>query len=340
MTNSDTHELKHGEILEIAIEVDSEAAEAVSELFNRYNGGDYDDDSEAGEASGGGAVIETTGYDDWANPIDGEFRMVVKTYVKPGERGREIRRQIEEGLWRLSVIYPMPEAQIRILKEEDWAHAWKKFYKPFRIGKRVLLKPSWEEVEILPGDIVVELDPGMAFGTGMHPSTRLCIAGLEDTVTPGIDVLDIGTGSGVLAVAAIKLGARYVMATDIDPICVDVTQENAALNKIPIVEEALGMGRAAGGISIKLDSVPRGVAGHFPVVVSNILAEVLVKLFDAEYAYPPLTEPMAPGGYLILSGIIHFRADMVVEAGERHGLTLIDRKQEGDWVALVMQKPA
>jgi ribosomal protein L11 methyltransferase len=213
MTNRDTHELTHGEILEIAIEVDSEAAEAVSELFNRYNGGDYDDDSEAGEASGGGAVIETTGYDDWANPIDGEFRMVVKTYVKPGERGREIRRQIEEGLWRLSVIYPMPEAQIRVLKEEDWAHAWKKFYKPFRIGKRVLLKPSWEDVEILPGDIVVELDPGMAFGTGMHPSTRLCIAGLEDTVTPGIDVLDIGTGSGVLAVAAVKLGARYVMAT-------------------------------------------------------------------------------------------------------------------------------
>ena len=105
-----------GEILEISVECDSEAAEAVSELFNRYNGGDYDADSEAGEASGGGAVIESTGYDDWAQPIDGEFRLWVKTYVKPGARGEEIRRQIEEGLWRLRLLYPIPEPQMRVLR--------------------------------------------------------------------------------------------------------------------------------------------------------------------------------------------------------------------------------
>ena len=106
------------EILEISVECDSEAAEAVSELFNRYNGGDYDEDSEAGEASGGGAVIESIGHDDFGRPIDGQFRMWVKTYIKPGERGESIRRQIEEGLWRLSLLYPIPEPQVRTLREE------------------------------------------------------------------------------------------------------------------------------------------------------------------------------------------------------------------------------
>src|SRR5690606_31571117 len=117
---------------------------------------------------------------------------------KPGERGEQIRQQIEEGLWFLSRIYPIPEPQIRTVREEDWAHAWKKFYKPLRVGRHILLKPSWEEVEPAADDILVELDPGMAFGTGLHPSTRLCIVALEDIVKPGDRVLDVGTGSGVL----------------------------------------------------------------------------------------------------------------------------------------------
>ena len=221
------------EILEISVECDTEAAEAVSELFNRYNGGGYDDDSEAGEASGGGAVVESIGFDDSGKPIDGQFRMWVKTYVKPGARGDQIRRQIEEGIWRLSLLYPIPEPQIRTLREEDWAHAWKKFYKPLRVGQRVILKPSWEEFTAQPEDIVVELDPGMAFGTGLHPTTRLCIAALETIVQPGDSILDIGTGSGVLAIVAQKLGATRILATDIDPIAVEVTAENAERNQVP-----------------------------------------------------------------------------------------------------------
>lgn len=317
-------------ILEIAVECDAEAAEAVSELFNRFNGGDYDADSEAGEASGGGAVIETTGYDDFGEPIDGQFRIVVKTYIKPGARGEQIRRQIEEGLWFLSRIYPIPEPQIRTLHEEDWAHAWKRFYKPLRIGGRILLKPSWESVEAGPEDIVIELDPGMAFGTGLHPSTRLCIAALEEHVRPGDAVLDLGTGSGVLAIAAYKLGAVAVLATDIDPIAVDVARENALRNGVPL--------DATPGVTVQAGSVPEGMANRFDVIVANILAEVLVKLFDGEYSYPPLTEPLKPGGALILAGIIEERAEMVIEAAQRHGCTLIGRKQEGDWVALVVRK--
>lgn len=321
-------------IQEISVECDAEAAEAVSELFNRYNGGDYDADSAAGEASGGGAVIETTGYDDFNEPIPGEFRIVVKTYLKPGGRGAQIRRQIEEGLWFLSRIYPIPAPQFRELREEDWANAWKRFYKPLRVGRRILLKPSWERVEPSPNDILVELDPGMAFGTGLHPSTRLCIAALEDAVKAGDVVLDVGTGSGVLAIVAYKLGAASILATDIDPVAIDVAQENAQRNDVPRAD-ASGV---APGITVQPGSVPAGLGGRFDIVVANILAEVLVKLFDAAYDYPSLAEPLRPGGLLILAGIIEERAPLVIDAAQRHGCTLIDRKQEGDWVALVVRK--
>lgn len=318
-------------VTELAVVTDTEAAEAVSELFNRYNGGSYDDDSHAGEASGGGAVIEATGFDDFENPIDGEYKLVVKTYIKPGPRGAEIRQKIEEGLWRLSIIYPIPEPQIRTVRQEDWAHAWKKFYKPLRVGKNVLLKPTWEEAETKSGDIVIELEPGMAFGTGMHPTTRLCIALIESYVKPGQMVLDVGTGSGILSVLAAKLGAGPIYATDIDPIAIDVTRENAILN---------GLGtKLDTEIIVQKGSVVADMAGRFPIIVANILAEIIVKLFHGEFDNVPLHEPLAPGGYLLLSGIIEEKADMVIDAAKQVGLTFVERTQEGDWVALVVQRP-
>ncbi len=320
------------EIVEIAVTVDAEAAEAVSELFNRFNGGGYAEDSEAGEASGGGAVIEATGFDDFNQPIEGEYRLVVKTYIKPGRRGEAIRRQIEEGLWFLGRIYPIPEPEIRTVRQEDWAHAWKKFYRPMRVGKRLLLKPSWENVETTPDDLVIELDPGMAFGTGLHPSTRLCLAALEEIVQPGDAVLDVGTGSGVLTIAAAKLGATKLVATDIDPIAVRVAQENAQRNGLVLAPD--------GPLEIRQESVPAGMAGGFQVVVANILAEVLANLFDAVYENVPLAEPLAPTGSMILAGIIEERAELVIEAARRHGRELVRRYQETDWVALVMRRPA
>lgn len=318
-------------VIEIAVVTDTEAAEAVSELFNRYNGGSYDDDSHAGEASGGGAVIEATGFDDFEKPIDGEYKLVVKTYIKPGPRGVEIRQKIEEGLWRLSLIYPIPEPQIRSMRQEDWAHAWKKFYKPLRVGKNVLLKPVWEEVESLRDDIVIELEPGMAFGTGMHPTTRLCVALVESYVKPGQMVLDIGTGSGILSVLAAKLGAAPIYATDIDPIAITVTRENVTLNGLAPKLDT--------DIIVQKGSVVADMTGRFPIIVVNILAEIIVKLFNGEFDNVPLHEPLAPGGYLLLSGIIQEKADMVIDTAKRHGLTLVERSQEGDWVALVLQRP-
>ena len=319
-------------LLELSVTCDSEAAEAVSELFNRYNGGGYDEENEAGEAGGGGAVIEATGFDDFEQPIPGEYRIVVKTFLKPGERGRNTRRQIEEGLWRLSLLYPIPEPQIREVREEDWANAWKQFYKPLRIGKRVVLKPTWETWDGRPDDLIIHLDPGMAFGTGMHPTTRLCIAALEEIVRAGDRVLDVGTGSGVLSIVALRLGAAFVLGTDIDPLSVQVAHENAALNGLPS-----GAGTV---LELRKESVPADGAGSFQVVVANILAEVLVKLFDGAYGNVPLAQPLAPGATMILSGILEDRAALVEEAAARYGLAVTGRLQENDWVAIIVQRPA
>ena len=321
--------MNEDELVEIAVDVDGEAAEAVVELFNRYNGGDWIEDSAAGEASGGGAVVESTGYDDFGSPVAGEFKMRVKTYLKPGPRGRRIQRQIEEGLWRLRLLYPMPEPVARTVREEDWAHAWKRHYKPLRIGRRVLLTPAWEEPEALPGDVVVRLEPGMAFGTGLHPTTRLCVAALEKWVRPGDSFLDIGTGSGVLSLAAAKLGATPVWSTDIDPLAIRAAKENALRN---------GIALAPDGLHVEQGSVPAGQAGRFKVIAANILAEVLVGLFEGAYANVPLAEPLAPGGHLILSGILEERSEMVLSAAARYGLKEVERIQEADWVALVVRR--
>lgn len=316
-----------GELIEIAVDVDDEAAEAVSELFNRFNGGGYAEDNEAGEAGGGGAVIEVTGVDDFGQPIPDKYRVVVKTYLKPGKRGETTRRQLEEGLWRLSLLYPIPEPQVRVVQEEDWATAWKKFYKPLRIGHRVVLKPTWEEFHANDDDVVIHLDPGMAFGTGMHPTTRLCIVALEEIVQPGDRVLDLGTGSGVLAFVAAKLGASQILGTDIDPLAIRVARENAEINGI-----------SADLLQLEQGSVPADKPGHFRVLVANILAEIIANLFDSNYGNPPLAEPLQPDGYLILSGILAEKVEIVTEAANRHGFQLLDTKQEGDWVALILNR--
>jgi ribosomal protein L11 methyltransferase len=323
------------ELLELSVVVDSENAEAVSELFNRYNGGGYDEDNEAGEAAGGGAVIEATGFDYDNQAKENEHQIVVKTYIKPGPRGEEIRRKIEDGLWRLSLIRPMAELQVQVIREEDWANAWKEFYKPLRVGERVVLKPSWEEFEAHPRDIIIELDPGMVFGTGLHPSTRLCVRALEKIVRPGDAILDVGAGSGVLSIVAAKLGATAIMATDIDPLAVQVTAENATINHIPMASAPLA---DDGVLFVAQDSVPANLDARFDIVVANILAEVLAKLFDSDYDNPPLAAPLAPHGKMILAGIIEEREHKVIDAATRHGLHLIDRLQEEDWVALVVAR--
>ena len=159
------------------------------------------------------------------------------------------------------------------------------------------------------------------------------MAALEETVQPGDEVLDVGTGSGVLSIVAAKLGASAIVATDIDPIAVAVTRENAAINGLSLASPALPTGQ----VDVRLESIPAGMAGRFRIIVANILAEVIAGLFDAKYENVPLLEPLAADGVMILSGIIEERAFLVEEAVARHGLEIVRREQEGDWLVLFVR---
>lgn len=290
--------------LEISVRADGEAGEAVAEVFNRY-----------GE---GGAVIEMLLEGDDVPPSGGPV-VCVKTYLPVVSDKHRRRQAIEEALWHLSQLYPIPEPEIRELFEEDWAGAWKKGYEVQRIGQRLVIVPSWDTYTPQPDEVTVRLEPGMAFGTGLHPTTRLCLAALEDHVQVGDRVLDVGTGSGILAIAAAKLGAAHVTALDIDPTAVEVARGNIDLN----------------GVANRVEVHAGDVESLWPhihesqIIVANILARTIIELA------PRLAEKLAPGGYLISGGILAEQAHAVEDALTDAGLTVIEQRQEGDWVALV-----
>ena len=293
--------------LEISVTVDPEVAEHVAEIFNRYN--------PPGE-NGAGAVVEWHGFD----PVGDVDHLVatVRAYVPDTPYGRERLRLIEEALGHLNLIRPVPEPTVRPLREEDWREAWKQHFKPLRVG-RVLIVPAWiERVETRPSDVVVRLEPGMAFGTGLHPSTRLALRLLQQFVLPEQRVLDVGTGSGILAIAAARLGAREVLATDIDPLAVQAARENVHRNAV------------APRVHVHEGSLPADVP-PFDLVVVNILHHVILNLLDQG-----LWEQVRPGGCLILSGIVLPHETEILLAVSARGGQIRERVQEDDWVGLAV----
>jgi ribosomal protein L11 methyltransferase len=293
--------------LEVSVRVDGEAAEAVSEFLSQsYQPAD-------GSSS---VVVEADGYD-----ARGELTstaVAVKLYLPVDSQLEAAQRRIEEGLWHLGQLYPVAEPQFRLLTQDDWAHAWKAHYHPMRIGARLIIKPSWRTWEAAPDDLVVDLDPGMAFGTGLHPSTRMCLILLERYLRPDMRVLDQGSGSGILSLAAAKLGASLVHARDIDPVAVQATQENALLN-------GLGDRIAASQGALPPD-------GPYDLILCNILADIIISLLEQG-----LATRLAPNGILIASGILDTFADDVAAAMQAHGLTIRERLVEGDWVGFAAQ---
>jgi ribosomal protein L11 methyltransferase len=300
--------------LELSVTADIAAVEAISAIFQEY-----------GE---GGVAIDQPFVSDPEGEhfaLDTSRPAVVSTYVPLDAEAAARRERIERALWHvrafnLAPIGPLVEKE---LAEQDWQQAWREYYHPLRIGQRVVIKPTWREYTPRPGDIVVELDPGMAFGTGSHQTTALCLALLEERLRPGSIVLDQGTGSGILAIAAARLGAREVHAVDISTVAVQAAIANVAGN---------GLSGAVRVWQVRDDDPPGGASVRevrYDLIVANIIARVIVAMA------PALAAALAPGGTLIASGIIREREDEVAGALAGAGLTVLERRHQDEWVALV-----
>lgn len=201
--------------------------------------------------------------------------------------------------------------------EKDWAEAWKKYYKPKKIGDKIVVKPSWEEYEREDNDIILELDPGMAFGTGTHETTILCVRQLEKYINSGQTVFDVGCGSGILSIAAAKLGAERVVAVDLDELAIKITKENAKINHVEDI------------IDVRHGNLLDVVNEDSDIIVANIIAEIIVILTK------DITKFLKKGGIIITSGIIHEKIDMVREAMIAEGLEIIDTITLGEWASVV-----
>jgi ribosomal protein L11 methyltransferase len=235
-------------------------------------------------------------------------------------------RGVREALGHLQAfeLRPIGDLQTRVVHEEDWAEAWKEHFPVLRVGKRLVIRPTWREHDAAPTDVVLSLDPGMAFGTGLHPTTRLCLAGIEQWADGALlsdaRVLDVGTGSGILAIAAALMGASYVLGIDTDPLAVETTKANAQAN---------GM---AGFIEARTGSLPLHEPAQFHLVVANLISGLLIDL-AAEIA-----ATLWPGGRLLAGGIYKDREPDVRSAFEAAGLRIVGRLAEEDWVALEMEQ--
>lgn len=298
--------------LEVSLVADGELVEAIAEVLSRH--------------VPGGVVIESTAVT--ANPDDSEGRPVgplrVYGFLPVDDQLEDRRRAIEEGLFYLSRILPLPPAQYRQVQEQDWSEAWKQHYRPVAIGARLVIVPSWLESP-QPERIAVRIDPGMAFGTGTHPTTQLCLELIEAFYSSpaGGRVIDVGCGSGILSIAALKLGARQGLGVDIDEEAVRVGRENAELNGV------------APRLQIEAGSLDELLAGCFAfqqaeLVLANILAPVIIRLLGEG-----LARLAAPGGVLVLSGILEEQAPAVAAALEQAGCVIQEKRQQGDWVALL-----
>jgi ribosomal protein L11 methyltransferase len=202
--------------------------------------------------------------------------------------------------------------------DDDWANSWKKYYKPFKIGKRVVIKPSWEDYKPEENEIVVELDPGMAFGTGSHETTKMCIEFLEDNVKPNNVVFDVGCGTGILSIVSSKLGAKKVYAVDLDDVAIKVATLNVKLNNLNNVEV------------LKSDLLHE-LTGKADLIVANIIADIIIK---ATY---DIYEKLNENGIFISSGIIKDRKDDVLDAISKY-FDIIDIKEDGEWIAILSKK--
>lgn len=305
---------------EVSIQTTHEAADMIANIFH--------------DLGSSGVVIEDPelvnsylrsgrwDYSDIPEATETEI-VTVKAYLPGDEHLDEKLATLESRVQEL-ISYGINKGSgithCREIQEEDWESSWKEFFHSVKVGERIVIKPSWEEYISAPNDLVIELDPGMAFGTGTHHTTAMCCRALEQVVEPGHVIFDVGTGSGILAVAAAKLGAAKVQAVDLDAIAVRVAKENVAINKVEdIVQVAQG-------------DLLTGISGQADIVIANIIATIVIQLLV------DIPARLKDGGIFIASGIITERLSEVVAAMVAQDLVIDKVIEEGGWVAVVARK--
>lgn len=306
--------------VEMKIKTSTEAIEAISNIFY--------------EAGVMGVVIEDPrdylrpqdesewDYVEIPEGIDFEEAVVTGYLVEDsslGERAREIRERVKE-LPKYGLNIGKGEIIMNTVSDTDWANSWKKYYKPTHIGKNLVIKPSWEAYEPKANEIAIELDPGMAFGTGTHETTVMCLELLEKYIKKGLEVIDIGCGSGILSIACGKLGASKVLAIDKDEVAVKVARENIKRNSL------------SSTITVQTGDKLKNVEEKADIIIANIIADVII---DLSYDVPL---HLKEGGVFLASGIIKDRKLSVREALEKNGFDLVQESEKGEWVALVAKQ--
>lgn len=303
--------------LEVAVSTLPEGIEPVADTFFELGAGGVVIEDPAVLAKYAGEVDP----EEWAAPdfFPGLSGPVVKGYLPLDQMVWQQLAALYSALNNIFFSAP-PAVTIRTVCEVDWSNAWRAYYKPVRIGRRLLVKPVWEGHNNSEGNVIIELDPGMAFGCGTHPSTIMCLKLLEDFISGGEMVYDVGTGSGILAVAAAKLGAGRVIAIDRDQLAVRVARENVKRNNVEDL------------VQVTSGNMLEGINEPANLIVANIIADTIIRLA------PRAAHLLLPGGRLIASGIIAGRADDVCKALRASALTLQTSFAEGDWVAFVCEK--
>lgn len=307
---------------EISIQTSHEAVELIAEIFR--------------DLGASGVVIEdpelvndyiTSGKWDYTDiPIAKETEVVVEKAYLPvnGElEGRiqtlqqEIKALESRGVNTAPAVLTTAE-----LQDEDWSDTWKQYFHTEKPGERVVIKPTWEEYEPKDDEVVIELDPGAAFGTGTHATTSMCIRQLEKLVKPGMTVFDVGTGSGILSIISAKLGAKNIQAVDYDDSVLKIVEENLEQNNVQDI------------ISVAQSDLMQNVHGKAELVIANIIADIIIRLFDQ------LDEHLEQGGTLLTSGIIEDRIEDVLAAAEKHGYGVIERLENKGWACITFKRKA
>ena len=307
---------------EVSIQTTHEAVELIAEIFR--------------DLGAAGVVIEdpelvndyiTSGKWDYTDiPIATETEVVTEKAYLPvnGELAGRLQtfRQELKALEGRGVNIAPGTIETNELQDEDWSDTWKQYFHTEKPGERVVIKPTWESYEPKEDEVVIELDPGAAFGTGTHATTSMCIRQLEKLVTPGMTVFDVGTGSGILSIIAAKLGAKEIQAVDYDDSVLKIVEENLAQNQVQDI------------VSVAQSDLMQNIHGKAQLVIANIIADIIIRLFDQ------LDEHLEPGGTLLTSGIIEDRIEDVLAAAEAHGYAVAERLESKGWACITFRRRA